>query len=105
MYHPGGARFGVAGVCRLSRVFARAVMGTNNVDHCARLCHSSSMAAMTEQLGGGSTTNAYADYERAGCLLVAGADPDTNHPVIAARLRAGVAVRLRRGPRSRTCSR
>jgi formate dehydrogenase alpha subunit len=69
---------------------ARAVLGTNNVDHCARLCHSPSMEAMTEMLGSSSTTNSYGDYEQAGCLLVAGADPDTNHPVIAARVRQGV---------------
>ncbi|HZU06063.1 MAG TPA: formate dehydrogenase subunit alpha [Chloroflexota bacterium] len=70
--------------------FARAVMGTNNVDHCARLCHSPSVAAMMEMLGSGSATNSYADFEQAGCLMVVGADPDSNHPVIAARLRTGI---------------
>jgi formate dehydrogenase alpha subunit len=72
--------------------FARAVLGTNNIDHCSRLCHAPSVAAMLEMLGGSSTTNSYADFELAGCLVVAGADPDSNHPVIAARLRHGVAT-------------
>jgi formate dehydrogenase alpha subunit len=69
---------------------ARAVMGTNNVDHCSRLCHSPSVEAMLEMLGSSATSNSYADYEEAGCLMVVGSDPDTNHPVIAARVRQGV---------------
>ena len=71
--------------------FARVVMETNNVDHCARLCHSSSVVAMLEMLGSSATSNSYADFEQAGCLLVAGSDTDANHPVIAARLRKAVA--------------
>jgi formate dehydrogenase alpha subunit len=74
----------------VAQKFVRAIMGTNNVDHCARLCHSPSMAGMSEMLGGGSTTNSYADYERADCLMVVGSDTDSNHPVIAARLRKAV---------------
>ena len=70
--------------------FARGVMGTNNVDHCSRLCHSSSVEAMTEMLGISATSNSYADYELAGCLMVVGSDTDANHPVIAARVREGV---------------
>ncbi|MCL4464499.1 MAG: formate dehydrogenase subunit alpha [Chloroflexi bacterium] len=67
--------------------FVRGVMGTNNIDHCQRLCHSSSVEAMMAGTGGGSTTNSYADYERAGCLMIVGSDPSQNHPVIDARLR------------------
>ena len=70
---------------------ARAVMGTNNVDHCSRLCHSASVVAMLEMLGSSATSNSYADFEQAGCLLVAGSDTDANHPVIAARVRKAVA--------------
>jgi predicted molibdopterin-dependent oxidoreductase YjgC len=62
-------------------------MGTNNVDHCQRLCHSSSVAAMMAALGTGSTSNSYVDYEKAGCLMIVGSDPSSNHPVIDARLR------------------
>ncbi|MFN0071148.1 MAG: formate dehydrogenase subunit alpha [Chloroflexota bacterium] len=69
---------------------ARLVMGTNNVDHCSRLCHAPSVAGLTEMFGSGSTTNSYADFEAAGCLMVVGSDTDSNHPVIAARLRRAV---------------
>ena len=74
----------------LLQKYARAILGTNNVDHCARLCHSSSMAGMAESIGSGSTTNSYSDFEIAGSLLIAGSDTDVNHPVIAARIRRGV---------------
>lgn len=70
--------------------FVRAVMGTNNVDHCARLCHSPSVVAMLRSLGSGATSNSYDDYEEAGCLMVVGSDPSSNHPVIAVRLRQAV---------------
>lgn len=70
--------------------FVRMLMGTNNIDHCTRLCHSPSVEAMLIQLGSGATSNSYEDYENAGCLLVVGCDPSSNHPVIAARLRRGI---------------
>jgi formate dehydrogenase alpha subunit len=67
--------------------FVRAVMGTNNVDHCTRLCHSPSVEAMLASMGSGATSNSYVDYEQAGCLLIVGADASANHPVIAIRFR------------------
>lgn len=73
--------------------FARLILGTNNLDHCSRLCHAPSVAGMAEMLGSGSTTNSYADFDTAGCLMVVGSDTDTNHPVIAARLRRAVEER------------
>ena len=73
--------------------FVRAVMGTNNVDHCTRLCHSPSVEAMLISMGSGATSNSYQDYEEAGCLMVVGADASSNHPVIAVRFRRA----LRRG--------
>jgi len=66
------------------------VMGTNNVDHCTRLCHSPSVEAMLAQLGSGATSNSYSDYEAADCLFVVGADPSSNHPVAASRMRTAV---------------
>jgi formate dehydrogenase alpha subunit len=69
----------------------RVVMGTNNVDHCTRLCHSPSVEAMLVSMGSGATSNSYQDYEDAGCLLVVGADASANHPVIAIRFRRAVA--------------
>ncbi len=68
----------------------RLLMGTNNIDHCTRLCHSPSVEAMLTQLGSGATSNSYADYEDASCLLVAGCDPGSNHPVIASRMRRAI---------------
>ena len=70
--------------------FTRVVMGTNNVDHCTRLCHSPSVQAMLVQLGSGATSNSYEDYENAGCLLVVGADPGSNHPVITSFMRRAI---------------
>jgi formate dehydrogenase alpha subunit len=70
---------------------ARVVMGTNNVDHCTRLCHSPSVEAMLVSMGSGATSNSYDDYEQAGCLMVVGADASANHPVIAVRFRRAVA--------------
>jgi len=67
--------------------FVRAVMGTNNVDHCTRLCHSPSVEAMLVSMGSGATSNSYVDYEEAGCVMVVGADASANHPVIAIRFR------------------
>ncbi|MBI4011213.1 MAG: molybdopterin-dependent oxidoreductase, partial [Candidatus Rokubacteria bacterium] len=69
----------------------RVVMGTNNVDHCTRLCHSPSVEAMLVSMGSGATSNSYVDYEEAGCLMVVGSDASANHPVIAIRFRRAVA--------------
>lgn len=75
----------------LVQKLCRVVMGTNNVDHCTRLCHSPSVEAMLASMGSGATSNSYADYERAGCLMVVGSDASANHPVIAVRFRRAVA--------------
>jgi formate dehydrogenase alpha subunit len=74
----------------LVQKFCRVVMGTNDVDHCTRLCHSPSVEAMLASMGSGATSNSYQDYEEAGCLMVVGADASANHPVIAVRLRRAV---------------
>ena len=66
--------------------FARAVLGTNNIDHCARICHAPSVAGLQRTLGSGAMTNSIADLERADCLLVIGSDTTENHPIIGARL-------------------
>jgi formate dehydrogenase alpha subunit len=67
--------------------FVRAVMASNNIDHCTRLCHSPSVEAMLASMGSGATSNSYVDYEHAGCLMIVGADASANHPVIAIRFR------------------
>ena len=74
----------------LIQKFTRALMGTNNIDHCTRLCHSPSVEAMLNQLGSGATSNSYTDFEAAGCVFVVGSDTSSNHPVIASRIRRAV---------------
>jgi formate dehydrogenase alpha subunit len=73
--------------------FVRLIMGTNNIDHCTRLCHSPSVEAMLQQLGSGATSNSYQDYEDASCLMLVGCDPDSNHPVVASRMRRAIDTR------------
>jgi len=61
----------------------RAALGTNNVDHCTRLCHASSVAALLESIGSGAVTTTYGDVENADVILVAGSNTTSNHPVAA----------------------
>lgn len=58
------------------------LLGTNNVDNCARLCHSSTVAAMGERLGAGAMTNTLEDLGEADVFLVTGANPAEQHPII-----------------------
>jgi formate dehydrogenase major subunit len=57
--------------------------GTNNVDHCTRLCHASSVAALLEGIGSGAVSNPVADVEHAELIFLIGANPTSNHPVAA----------------------
>ncbi|HEX7126759.1 MAG TPA: formate dehydrogenase subunit alpha, partial [Thermodesulfobacteriota bacterium] len=67
----------------LFQKLVRAGWGTNNVDHCTRLCHASSVAALLETIGSGAVTDIVRDVEHADCALVIGANPTENHPVAA----------------------
>ena len=67
----------------LFQKLVRAVFGTNNVDHCTRLCHASSVAALLETIGSGAVTNTFADVSNADVALVAGSNTTANHPVAA----------------------
>jgi formate dehydrogenase alpha subunit len=66
--------------------FARAVLGTNNVDHCARVCHAPSVEGLRRTLGSGAMTNSIEDLARADCFLVVGSDTTENHAIIGGRL-------------------
>ena len=68
----------------------RTGFGTNNVDHCTRLCHASSVAAMLETIGSGSVSNQVADVAQADVIIVIGARPTTNHPVAATFMKNAV---------------
>jgi formate dehydrogenase major subunit len=61
----------------------RAVFGTNNVDHCTRLCHASSVAALMEQIGGGSVSNPFSDCLETDTIFIIGSNTTHNHPVAA----------------------
>jgi formate dehydrogenase major subunit len=61
----------------------RAVIGTNNVDHCTRLCHASSVAALLEGIGSGSVTDVFGHAAHAELLLLTGTNTTVNHPVAA----------------------
>ena len=56
---------------------------TNNVDHCTRLCHASSVAALLEGIGSGAVSNQVSDVQYSDVILVIGANPTSNHPVAA----------------------
>jgi formate dehydrogenase alpha subunit len=73
----------------LQKLF-RAVLGTNNVDCCARVCHSSTALALGTVTGTGAASASYADVERAARIVVAGANPTEAHPVVGARIRQAV---------------
>jgi formate dehydrogenase major subunit len=62
--------------------------GTNNVDHCTRLCHASSVAALMEGLNSGAVTAPFTAARDADCILVVGARPAENHPVAATYIKA-----------------
>ncbi|MGA1599848.1 MAG: formate dehydrogenase subunit alpha [bacterium] len=61
----------------------RTGFGTNNVDHCTRLCHASSVAALLEGIGSGAVSNPFNDAEEAEVILVVGSNTTANHPVAA----------------------
>ena len=67
----------------LFQKMVRAVFGTNNVDHCTRLCHASSVAALLETIGSGAVTTIYRDIENSDVALVTGTNTTSNHPVAA----------------------
>jgi formate dehydrogenase major subunit len=67
----------------LFQKLVRTVFGTNNVDHCTRLCHASSVAALLECIGSGAVSNPVSDVKYADVLFVIGANPTVNHPVAA----------------------
>ena len=68
----------------------RTGFGTNNVDHCTRLCHASSVAALMETIGSGAVSNQVADVLEAEVIILIGARPTINHPVAATFMKNAV---------------
>jgi formate dehydrogenase major subunit len=71
----------------LFQKLVRTGFGTNNVDHCTRLCHASSVAALLEGIGSGAVTAPFTAADDADCIIVIGARPEQNHPVAATYLK------------------
>ena len=87
--HGGGAVAGFGSAkgsneeAYLFQKLIRAGFRTNNVDHCTRLCHASSVAALMETIGSGAVTAPFTAAEDTDCIIVIGARPTDNHPVAA----------------------
>ena len=74
----------------LFQKLVRTGFGTNNVDHCTRLCHASSVAALLEGIGSGAVSNPVMDVMKAEVVLLIGANPVVNHPVAATWIKNAV---------------
>jgi formate dehydrogenase major subunit len=74
----------------LFQKFLRAVVGTNNVDHCARLCHASTVAGLATTLGSGAMTNSNREALLSDVILVCGSNTTEAHPVIGAHIQQAV---------------
>ena len=74
----------------LAQKFARVVAGTNNVDCCARVCHTPTAAAMKMMIGTGAATNSFVDIEMARTIMLCGTNTTENHPIPGARIKQAV---------------
>ncbi|MBC7287902.1 MAG: formate dehydrogenase subunit alpha [Armatimonadetes bacterium] len=90
----GPDAIGVTASCRITnepnyllQKFARAVIGTNNVDNCARLCHAPTVAGLKMVVGAGAMTNSIAELEDAEMIIITGSNTTEAHPVIALRIK------------------
>ena len=70
----------------LMQKLARAVIGTNNIDNCARLCHASTIAGLVITFGSGAMTNSMAEIENADVIFIIGSNTTEQHPLIARRI-------------------
>jgi formate dehydrogenase major subunit len=71
----------------LMQKFIRAVIGTNNIDSCARVCHSPTALGMQRTFGTGAATNSIIDLQYTECMMVIGANPNAAHPVTGAKIK------------------
>ena len=74
----------------LLQKLVRTGFGTNNIDHCTRLCHASSVSALLEGIGSGAVSNPFTDVTDAEVILLIGANPIGNHPVAATFMKNAV---------------
>ena len=94
--HGGGALAGFGSAkgsneeAFLVQKLVRVGFGTNNVDHCTRLCHASSVAALLETIGSAAVTAPFSEAANADVIMVVGANPAGNHPVAATFMKNAV---------------
>jgi formate dehydrogenase alpha subunit len=74
----------------LFQKFVRAVLGTNSVDHCARLCHAPTVAGLGQAFGSGAMTNSIPELADADCILVTGCNVTETHPVTSTYIKNAV---------------
>ncbi len=74
----------------LFQKFVRGVLGTNNVDHCSRLCHAASVAGLQITLGSSAMSNSIAEMKDLEVLLVTGSNTSETHPVISTFMREAI---------------
>ena len=74
----------------VAQKFTRVVLGTNNVDCCARVCHTPSAAAMKLMLGTGAATNSFNEIELTKTIMICGANPTENHPIVGERMKQAI---------------
>lgn len=72
--------------------FVRSVLGTNNIDHCARLCHSSTVTALRQSIGSGAMTNDIPSIKDSEVIFILGSDTTSAHPIIASKIQQAVAL-------------
>ncbi|MGI2114180.1 formate dehydrogenase subunit alpha [Shewanella frigidimarina] len=74
----------------LMQKFTRSIMGTNSIDHCARLCHSSTVAGLSDTIGGGAMTNDIPSIKDSDVIFIIGSDTTSAHPIIASHIKRAV---------------
>jgi len=70
--------------------FARAVLGTPNVDHCARTCHAATVSGLNQSFGSGASTNSYDELPSMDCIMIIGSNPTEAHPIVGWRVRTAI---------------
>ncbi|MCL1066099.1 formate dehydrogenase subunit alpha [Shewanella olleyana] len=74
----------------LIQKFVRTVLGTNNVDHCARLCHASTVSALQQSLGSGAMTGDIPGIKDSDLIFILGSDTCNAHPIIASKIKQAI---------------
>ena len=74
----------------LLQKYLRAIIGTNNIDHCTRLCHAASVVGLQMAIGSSAMSNAIAEMKDLECFIITGSNTAENHPVIATFLKQAV---------------